>query len=409
MSLDLDQLWSRTGAALTGSAIRQMGLLAAGRPGMISLAPGYPDPDLFAWDDYRAIADDLFRRRDVETLQYSPTRGLGRLIDVVSPWMVRRGITCTRDEVLITTGSQQGLDLLTRVLVDEGDVVLVELPTFTGAIAAFRNARADLRGVPLDAEGIDLAALASTVAALRRDGRRVACLYVVPNFQNPTGSCLSAPRRRALLEYATGHDLLIVEDDPYGDLWFDEALGAGATRPLKADDAGGVVVYLHSTSKTLAPAFRTAWVIGPPALLARLEIAKQSTDLCSSGLDQQLVAEAIARGVFERDLPRARQRYAARRDVLVRALEAQATPWLGWTVPQGGFFLWAEARRPLDDRDVLRRAVEAGVVYVPGAPFYVDGRASGALRLAFSAAPRDVLAEAVTRLVAVMASPGQEA
>jgi 2-aminoadipate transaminase len=403
MSLDLDALWSQTGAALAGSAIRQMGLLAAGRPDVISFAPGYPDAAMFAWDEYHAIADDILRASSPETLQYSPTRGFDRLLDTVRPWLGRRGVQCRPDELLITTGSQQGIDLLTRVLVDPGDVVLVELPTFTGAIAAFRNARADLHGVEQDAEGLDLDHLQSTITRLRAAGRRIKCLYVIPNFQNPTGGLMSRARRRALLDLVTRERVLLVEDDPYGDLSFDPALGADATRPLKADDREGVVVYLQSTSKTLAPAFRTAWAVGPAALLARLEIAKQSTDLCSSGLDQRMVAEAIARGVFERDLPALRARYASRCQAMIDALSTHASSTLSWRRPQGGFFVWAEARAMLDG-EVVRRAIEAGVVYVGGAPFYVDGRASRALRLAFSAAPLTRIDEGIRRLASVMAS-----
>lgn len=404
MSLDLDALWSRTGSALAGSAIRQMGLLAAGRPDVISFAPGYPDAEMFAWDDYRAIADDILRSSSPETLQYSPTRGLGRLLDTVGPWLARRGVTCAPDQVLITTGSQQGIDLLTRVLVDPGDVVLVELPTFTGAVAAFRNGQADLRGIEQDAEGLDLDHLERTVTHLRGEGRRIKFLYVIPNFQNPTGGVMSPARRRALLALAARQRLLIVEDDPYGDLYFDPTLGPDATRPIKADDAHGGVVYLQSTSKTLAPAFRTAWAVGPAALLGRIEIAKQSTDLCSSGLDQRMVAEAIGRGVFERDLPALRERYAVRCQAMIDALSTHAASTLSWRRPQGGFFVWAEAQVALDT-EVVRRAIEAGVVYVAGAPFYVDGRASRALRLAFSAAPLPRIEEGVRRLAAVMAPP----
>ncbi len=403
MSLPFDALWSRAGAALTGSAIRQMGLLAAGRHDVISFAPGYPDASLFAWDDYRAIADDILRADTPSTLQYSPTRGLPLLLDTVSPWMARRGVTCEPDEVLITTGSQQGLDLLTKVLIDPGDVVLVELPTFTGAIAAFRNAHATLEGIAQDAEGIDLNHLAATVARVRREGRRLKGLYVIPNFQNPTGGLMSTARRQALLAYATQERLLVIEDDPYGDLSFDTGGGPDAVRPLKADDDAGTVVYLHSTSKTLAPAFRTAWVVGPSALLARLEVAKQSTDLCSSGLDQRMVREAIARGVFERELPRLRDAYAVRCARMMDALGAHASATLRWEAPHGGFFIWAQLAAGHSSEALVRPAVEAGVVFVAGAPFYVDGRTSPALRLAFSAAPLEQIDEGIARLAGVMA------
>lgn len=410
MSLDVNALWSRTGAALAGSAIRQMGLLAAGRDDVISFAPGYPDADVFAWDDYRAIADDILRRESPDTLQYTPTRGLGMLLDTLRPFAARRGVACTPDQMLVTTGSQQGIDLLTRVLVDPGDVVLVELPTFAGAIAAFRNGGAALHGVRQDVEGLDLDHLASTVTTLRGEGRKVKFLYVIPNFQNPTGGLMSARRRRALYDYASREGLLLVEDDPYGDLYFDETLSDGSTRPIKTHDTDASIVYLQSTSKTLAPAFRTGWVIGPAAIVARLEIAKQSTDLCSSGLDQRMVCEALTRGIFDRELPVLRQRYAQRAATMVEALRSHATEVLQWQPPRGGFFVWAEARRDVDVVGLVTRAVDTGVVYVPGGPFYVDGRTSPALRLAFSWAPLADIAEGVRRLATVMASaPVREA
>ncbi len=284
--------FSRMGRQLTGSAIRQMGILSAGRPDMISFAPGYPDPALFAWDAYRDIADDVLRDDQHETLQYGPTRGYAPLIETIVPRLRGRGIACTSQEILLTTGSQQGVDLVTRLFVDPGDVVLVELPTFTGAIAAFRGAGARLAGVRQQADGLDLDHLDQVLARERRAGASVKFLYVIPNFGNPTGALLSLGKRRALLEWSAREDVLIVEDDPYGDLWFPDGTGDADTRPIKADDADGRVIYLQSTSKTLAPTFRTAWVVAPEPVVARLDVAKQSADLCSSTLDQRMRARS---------------------------------------------------------------------------------------------------------------------
>lgn len=402
-----DRRWSKTGAALAGSAIRQMGILAAGRPDIISFAPGYPDPELFAWDDYRALADEVLRASHPDTLQYSPTRGLAALHDVLVGWLGARGIACRHDEVLVTSGSQQGIDLLTRVLVDPGDIVLVELPAYTGAIAAFRNRQADLRGIRQDEEGLDVEHLDATLLALHGEGRTPKFLYLIPTFQNPSGRLMSPARRRALADLAARHDLLIVEDDPYGDLAFDPSPTGESVRPIAADAGDAPVVYLQSTSKTLAPGFRTAWMVGPRELLDRAETAKQSTDLCSSGLDQRIVCEALARGLYDRDLPRLRERYAARCQVMLGALQRHAPASWRWEEPGGGFFVWVEDAIPEagNDDQCVRQAIEAGVVYVPGRPFYVDGRSSRAMRLAFSAAPVDRIEDGVRRLAAVMASP----
>lgn len=394
--------FSRVGAQLSGSAIRQMGILAAGRPDLISFAPGYPDPVTFAWQAWRDIADDLLRAEQAETLQYGPTRGYRPLIEAVVPRLRASGIDCHADEIVLTTGSQQGVDLVTRLLVDAGDVVLVELPTFTGAIAAFRAAQAELVGVRQDADGLDLDHLAAMLMAQRRAGKRVKFLYVIPNFQNPTGGLLSQERRRALLEWSAREQILILEDDPYGDLWFADVTQPEATRPIKAGDTEGRVIYVQSTSKTLAPTFRTAWVVAPEPITARLDVAKQSADLCSSSLDQRLVHEAIVRGVLDAQLPRLRDVYARKRDVMARALSTHAVGLARWTPPRGGFFLWVQLPEHLDTRALLPRAVDAQVIYVPGAPFFVDGTGANALRLAFSAASPERIEEGIARLAGVI-------
>jgi DNA-binding transcriptional MocR family regulator len=398
----LESSFSRMWSQLTGSAIRQMGILAAGRPDLISFAPGYPDPATFAWDAYRSIADDLLSAGDGETLQYGPTRGFGPLIETLVPRLRARGIACNSEHLLLTTGSQQAVDLVTRLFVDPGDVVLVELPTFTGAIAAFRSAGAHLVGVRQDEEGLDITHLDAVVAAERAAGRRVKFLYVIPNFQNPTGGLLSLPRRRALLDWSVRADVPIVEDDPYGDLWFPDVTRPEETRPMKADDDQERVIYLQSTSKTLAPTFRTAWIVAPTAVIERLDVAKQSADLCSSSLDQRIVLEAITRGVLDAQLPRLRQVYAEKRDVMSRALATHVGDLASWRAPRGGFFLWVQLPDGIDARALLPAAVAAQVIYVAGAPFFVDGTGANAMRLAFSAATASRIEEGIARLAAVI-------
>ena len=397
-----DTLFSRMGAQLAGSAIRQMGILAAGRPDLISFAPGYPDAGTFAWDGYRTIADDLFTARGDDTLQYGPTRGYGPLIDAVVPTLRARGIVCTHDEIVITAGSQQGLDLVTRLFVDAGDVVLVELPTFTGAIAAFRDAQAHVVGVRQDEGGLDLTHLDEVLAAQRRDGRRVKFLYVIPNFQNPTGGLLALDRRQALLEWSGREGVPIVEDDPYGDLWFAGRTRPEETRPIKADDPDGRVIYLQSTSKTLAPTFRTAWVVAPAAVVSRLDVAKQSADLCSSTLDQRIVLDAMTRGILDAQVPRLRETYAHKCEVMAGALARQAGDLVRWAPPRGGFFLWVTLPEGVDARAMLRAAIDAQVIYVPGGPFFVDGTGANCLRLAFSSASLPRIEEGIARLAGVI-------
>jgi 2-aminoadipate transaminase len=264
-----DQFLSRAASGMQESAIRKMGTVLAGARDIISFAPGYPAPETFAWDDFRAISAELLDGRDGSVLQYGPTRGFKPLLGAVVEMMAARGIQAALEHLLVTTGSQQGLDLVARVLLDPGDVALVELPAYTGAITAFRNVQAELVGVRQEPDGIDLADLDAVLARLRSAGRRVRFLYVVPNFQNPTGLLLALEKRRALLDWASRQNLIIVEDDPYRDIYFGDSSDEGALRPLKADDREGRVIYLSSFSKTLAPGFRTAWMVAPPPLASR--------------------------------------------------------------------------------------------------------------------------------------------
>jgi 2-aminoadipate transaminase len=286
--------------------------------------------------------------------------------------------------------------------VDPGDTVLVELPTYTGAISAFRNAQARLVGVPQDRDGMDLDALDAALMRERQQGRRVAFLYVVPNFQNPTGLLISLDKRRRLLEWASRRDVLVVEDDPYGALYFDDTATAADTRPIKADDAEHRVVYLSSFSKTVAPGFRVAWMAGAEALVAKFEIAKQAVDLCTGGLDQRMVYEAWSRGVIAARLPMLRRHYQEKRVAMEHALRREMASGVTWPAPRGGFFLWASFAGEFNTDDLLERAIAHKVVYVAGSAFFVDGRKSNVARLSFSAPSPARIDEGVKRLAAAL-------
>lgn len=397
-----DLFLSRAGAAMQESAIRKMGTVLAQARDIISFAPGYPDPETFAWESFRAITAELLSGRDGSVLQYGPTRGHKPLLGAIVDLLRARQIDASVEHLLVTTGSQQGLDLVARVLLDPGDVALVELPAYTGAITAFRNVQAELVGIRQDAGGIDMEDLDRVLARLRAAGRCVRFLYVVPNFQNPTGLLLETDRRRALLEWAARQDLLIVEDDPYRDIYFGDSTDEAAIRPLKADDADGRVIYLSSFSKTLAPGFRTAWIAAPAPLISRLEIAKQAEDLCTGGLDQRIVYEACRQGVLERQVPLLRAHYRQKRDVMAEALRVELGRGLSWNLPRGGFFIWAALPEGLDADRLLQRAVQHGVIFVAGAAFYVDGTGQRTLRLSFSAPSPDRIREGAARLAAAV-------
>jgi len=399
--IDYEPFLSRAGESMQGSAIRKMGVVAAGIPDIISFAPGYPDPAVFAWAEFREIALALLGGNDPNALQYGPTRGYPPLVEALSSILGARGIRATRDEVLVTTGSQQGLDLIARILCDPGDVVLVELPTYTGAIAAFKDVQADLVGVRQASDGIDLGDLEAVVARERAAGKRVNCIYVVPNFQNPAGLLIGLEKRRGLLEVASRHNLLIIEDDPYGELYFcdDEA---HLTRPVKADDVEGRVVYLSSFSKILAPGFRVAWIAAPAALAAKLDDAKQAADLCTGSLDQRMVFEAWKRGVLAARVPGLRAHYRHKKDTMERAMKASLGNLLTWREPRGGFFLWASLPEHLSGEALLAQATAERVVYVAGAAFFVDGSGQNTIRLSFSAPTPDRIVEGIGRLARVI-------
>jgi DNA-binding transcriptional MocR family regulator len=384
------------------SAIRKMGTLGARIPDLISFAPGYPDPETFPWQAFSEIAARLLTGADPTALQYGATRGYRPLVESLDAVLTARGIASRFEQRIITSGSQQGLDLVARVLIDPGDAVLVELPTYTGAISAFRNALADLVGVPQQADGIDLDALDATVGRLRAAGRRVRLLYLVPNFQNPTGLLIGLDKRRRLLEWAARADVLIVEDDPYADLFFPDSATAADTRSIKADDHDGRVVYLSSFSKTLAPGFRTAWIVAPEAIATKFDVAKQAMDLCTGGLDQRMVHQAIVSGVLAAMAPRLRDHYQAKRHVMQQALDAHLAGRLTCTMPRGGFFLWARLPDGLDADAMLPQAMQAAVTYVAGRAFFVDGSGSGTLRLCFSQPAPDRIRLGVQRLAAVI-------
>jgi 2-aminoadipate transaminase len=398
-----ERFLSRGAAAMRESAIRKMGAVGARVPDLISFAAGYPDPTTFPWDAFREITNELLDGHDSNALQYGATRGYRPLLDDIGQVLESHGIRSTFEERLVTTGSQQGLDLVGRLLIDPGDVILVELPTYTGAISAFRNTQAEMVGVRQDADGIDVDALDSTLQSLRSAGRSVKFLYVVPNFQNPSGLLIGLSKRRRLLEWAERRDVLLVEDDPYGELYFPDRATHEETRPIKADDTSGRVIYLSSFSKTLAPGFRVAWVVAPAEMIGKFDLAKQAADICAGALDQRVIHQAIHRGVLATQGERLRGHYQHKRQVMERALAESLGDGMSCTMPRGGFFLWGRLAGGLDAEAVLAHAIEAKVSFVIGSAFYVDDSGHDTLRLSFSQPSDAEIQEGVARLARAVA------
>jgi 2-aminoadipate transaminase len=391
-------------AALTfqESAIRRIGALSGSIPGLISLAAGYPAPEVFPWEDLESITAKLLAKRDGNTLQYGATRGYRPLIEhLLKHTLKARDINAAFEDVIITSGSQQGLDLIGRVLIDPGDAVIVELPTYSGAIAAFHNLQASLVGVPQDSEGIAIQPLDQAAADLKRQGRPAKFIYVTPNFQNPAGLLMSARRRHELLDAARRHGLVILEDDPYGSIYFEDVTTLADTRPIKADDTDGRVIYLGSFSKILVPGLRVAWMVAPREIAQKVELCKQAADISSGVFDQRIVHGALAGGVIDRIASGLRSHYQAKRTVMEHALISHLKGRVTWTSPRGGFFLWIEMPG-VDDRQLFDRAHEEQVSFVLGSAFFVNGQGHEFARLAFSGISHGQIEEGIGRLAAAI-------
>ncbi|MFM0503812.1 aminotransferase-like domain-containing protein [Paraburkholderia caffeinilytica] len=373
--------------APTGSPIRELFRYLA-QPGMISFAGGYPASDLFDREGLDAAAARASQQTTL-CLQYGPTDGLAVLKEQLAHLMTRRGTPCTAPELLVTTGSQQGFDLLLRVMVAPGDVVLVEQPAYPATLQALKLQEAEVVTVPVDQDGLDVAALAAlleTGAEAGRLARPPKLLYTVPTFANPTGATLSLERRMALLKLAARHHFLIVEDDPYGDLRF-----SGATLPsllALSDQVPGSrdwVVHFSSLSKIVAPGLRVGWMVAHAEILRRCVVAKQTVDLCSSPWTQAIAAEYLASGALERHLPRIIDAYAVKCRTLCDALDAHLSDAIAFHRPDGGMFVWAQLKGGQNASDTLRACIERNVMFVPGVAFYKDNIDLTALRLSFAA------------------------
>lgn len=394
----IDSILSADARNLRPSPIRAFAALI-NDPAIISFAGGVPSPHTFPSDLLAEIAARVVRESKVTSLQYGATPGLPALRAAIAGVCSERGIATEAADVVVTTGSQQGLDLLARTLLDPGDVVLVELPTYIGAAASFYARRAELAGVEQDDDGIVPASLDAVATRLRAAGRRVRFLYTIPNFQNPSGRLMKQRRREEVLAIAARHDLMIVEDDPYGDLVFDEGCD---TRPIAARDRDAIVVYLGSFSKVLAPGLRCGWVRAPRPLLKVVETAKEAADLCSGMLDQSIVEAFLSSGELPNQLARVRAYYRDRRTTLMDALERHLGGKAVWTKSAGGLFTFLTLLDGRDTAGLVRPAIDAGVAFIPGGPFFVDGSGRSTMRLTFAKEPDDRMQEGVGRLARVL-------
>jgi 2-aminoadipate transaminase len=364
---------ARRTARMNPSIIREI-LKLTERPGVLSMAGGLPSPDSFPIEPIRAACDKVLRDTPREALQYAASEGFAPLREWVAAHLVHQGLSVQASQVLITTGSQQGLDLVAKALIDAGAPVAVETPTYLGALQAFTPFEPQF----VSLEGDDDGPLPQAFRALpaQAPGTRFACL--LPKFQNPTGRVIPRVRREALVHAARSAGVPLVEDNPYGDLWFDEP-----TPPALASWWPEGSVYLGSFSKVLTPGFRLGYMVAPQELMPKLLQAKQASDLHTPGFNQRVVHEVVRDGFLDRHVPTIRARYRAQRDAMAAALRRHMPAGTAWRAPHGGMFFWVRLPEGLDAMPLLERAVAAGVAYVPGAPFFAHTPDPRALRLSF--------------------------
>lgn len=394
-----DSRLSQGARSITSSAIRDL-LKVTEQPDMISFAGGLPAPECFPTEELTAAAERVMVERPIAALQYGPTEGYGPLRELLAARTSGLKIPVSVDQLLITSGSQQALDLLGKLFLEPGAVVVVEEPTYLGALQAWRPYQPTFVTVPIDAEGMDVAALERMLA----DGLRPRFCYLVSCFQNPTGVTLSPARRQALIELAARYKLPIVEDDPYGELAYD---GERST-PLAALDSERhgelrYVIYLSTLSKLLAPGLRVGWVAAPAPLIARMVQAKQGMDLHSSSLVQAVAYEACRDGLLDRHIPLIRSIYKTRRDAMREALGAHMPPEVAWNMPTGGMFFWLTLPPARDATALLKHSLEHHVAFVPGATFYANGGGQNTMRLNFSYSAPERISAGIRRLAAAIA------
>jgi 2-aminoadipate transaminase len=396
MQTPWDHRYAQRTQRMKSSAIREL-LKFTQQPDIISFGGGLPAPDVFPVEEVSAACEKVLRDNGATALQYGTTEGYMPLREMIARHTARFGINVSVDNIMITSGSQQALDLLGKIFINHGDRILVEAPTYLGALQAWNTYGAEYVAVPFDNNGM----VTDELDKALRYGPKF--IYVLPNFQNPTGVTTSLERRKHLVELADRYGVPIIEDDPYGQLRF-EGEHLPAVEVLDSQTRGnascysGNVIYLSTFSKILAPGLRLAWVIAPPEVIAKLVQAKQGADLHTATFTQMVAYEVGHGGFFDKHIRNICNVYRERRDVMLDALEEHMPTGVRWTKPKGGLFLWVEMPAQLKSAEVLTKAVERKVAFVPGMPFYPNGGGENTMRLNFSNASPEKINEGIARL-----------
>ncbi len=384
--------------SVNASTIREICRLA-GMKDFISLAGGWPNPDTFPYDFTRKAIAKLMRARTGDALQYGMSEGLLPLRQWFQGWLKEReGIEAGIDEIIITAGSQNAMDLTCRVLVDEGDVCLVDLPTYIGGSGSIQFYGGELVGGPTDNHGTCVDAMENILAGLRREGRKVKLFYLLSLNHNPLGVTMSESRKRKLMRLADEYDFLLMEDNPYGDLFY-----RGKRRlPVKAQDEHGRIVYIKSFSKIFSPGIRMAVVVGHRDIIGRMTIARQFVDCCPSNLSQYLLYEFCSSGMIEKHIRKIRRFYAARREQMLGLIEKYFPREVRTTNPSGGLFVFVYLPEKINAADVLQEVMALNVVFVTGSQFYVDGSGTNTFRMSFAQVREDQMEEAISKIGKVL-------
>ncbi|HSS32303.1 MAG TPA: PLP-dependent aminotransferase family protein [Solirubrobacterales bacterium] len=395
-SRDLERyagLFAARTAVMRSSAMRDLMAITA-RPEVISLAGGLPDTSTFPPESFAAEMTRIAQKSAAEALQYGPTEGFEETKDCILEVMGAEGMLPEHDDVIVTTGGQQAIDLICKTLVDPGDVVICEAPTYPGAVPTFCSYQADVIQIECDEEGMRVEELEPLLEKLRGERRRPKFVYSVPTFQNPAGVTMSLARRQQLVELARAHELLVVEDNPYGLLRY----SGEPLPPLYQLDGGDFVLYIGTFSKILSPGIRLGWAVAPPPVMDKIVLGKQAADLCSSTLTQYFVREYFAEGRWREYIEELIGIYRRRRDTMVAALNEHFPAEATWTDPEGGLFIWATLPEYIDTSDLLAKALRHDVAFVPGQAAFVAERGRSSMRLNFSGVNEDEIREGVQRI-----------
>jgi len=379
---------------MRASEIREL-LKWATEPGVISFGGGMPDPRYFPYNDIREITDYIIREKGDKAFQYTKTEGVDELKEEILKFMTKRGTKVDNiNQILVTSGSQQALEILGRIFMDPGDLVVVELPTYLAAIQAFRVYEPIFIGIPMDDNGMRTDILEEKLKKIYSEGKSVKLVYTVPTCQNPAGITMSNDRRKHLLELASKYDFLIIEDDPYSYFLFKKI----DFRSIKSMDTEGRVIYLSTFSKILIPGLRLGWSVASEEIITKMALAKQAIDLCSPAFCQYIAAEALKRGVVDKQIPIIKKVYKNKRDLMLEALEKYFPEGCRWTRPVGGMFIFAYLPEKIDTSLMLEKAKQKKVAYVPGRSFFVDGSGWNTMRLNFTFVNEEEIEEGIRRL-----------